>query len=149
MIIDTLANAGLYGGMNSRLAAAFDYLRKNDFNPLADGRYDLDGDRLFALVQRYDSKPRDRGKWEAHRKYIDVQYIVQGIERMGYANVKRLKVTQPYDEKGDCELFDGPGDFLTCPAGAFMVFAPADAHMPGLAVTKPEPVIKVVVKVKI
>ncbi len=147
MIIDTLKNASLYYPFAPRIAAGLKYLEKTDFSRLEPGKYEIDGTKLFALVQRYESKPRENGKWEAHRKYIDIQYIAQGIEGMGYANIDGLTVTQPYSDKDDCLLFEGKGDILTAAAGTFILFAPQDAHMPGLALTTPQPVTKVVVKV--
>lgn len=149
MIIDTLKNASLYYGLTPRIASGLRYLEKTDFSLLEPGKYELDGSKLFALVQRYESKPRETGKWEAHRKYIDIQFIAQGIECMGYANIDGLTVTQPYSDKDDCLLFDGKGNILTAAAGNFLLFAPQDAHMPGLALTAPQPVTKVVVKVLI
>jgi len=149
MIIDTLKNASFYAGLNSRLVQGLEYLKKTDFSSLAPGKYEIDGSNLFALVQQYETNPREKGKWEAHRKYIDIQYIAKGTECMGYTNIDTLKVTQPYSDKDDYLLLEGKGDYLTVPAGTFVVFAPQDAHMPGLALTTPQPVVKVVVKVLI
>lgn len=149
MIIDTLNHANLYAALTPRLAAGLEYLKKTDFTHMEPGKYEIDGSALFALVQRYTSNPRENGKWEAHRRYIDIQFIAQGIECMGYANIDALTVSQPYSDKDDYLLFEGKGDFLTVPANTFVVFAPQDAHMPGLALTTPQPVTKVVVKVLI
>ncbi len=149
MIIDTLKNSALYQGLGPRIAAGLNYLKSTDFSRLEPGKYEIDGQRLFAMVQGYTSKPRHEGKWEAHRKYIDIQFIVRGVESMGYANLDALTVSQPYNDKDDYLLLEGSGDFLTAGAGTFILFAPQDAHMPGLALTTPQPVIKVVVKVLI
>ncbi len=149
MIVDDIRNAVLYGGIADRMRSAFEYLVVTDFDDMALGRYAIDGDNLFALVQQYETKARDQGVWEAHRRYIDVQYIATGIETIGYAPIDGLKVTQPYADDKDCVLLAGNGDFLTARAGTFFVFFPEDAHMPGLTHTTPGTVRKVVVKVLI
>ena len=148
MIIDSLDNAALYQGLGSDIAKALDYLAANDFSTMAPGRYDIDGDTVYAMVQRYDTKLREKGVWEAHRRYIDVQYVASGIETMGYANIAGLTETQPYSEEKDYLLLAGKGDFVTASAGTFIIFFPHDAHMPCLAYEDPTPVLKVVVKVQ-
>ena len=117
--------------------------------PREPGRHELDGDKVFALVQQYQTKPLAEGKWEAHRKYIDVQYVAAGVEKIGWAPVSRLKVTELYDETKDVAFYTGKGDFVTVPAGWFVILFPEDAHMPSIAVDAPSPVTKVVVKVKV
>lgn len=148
MIIDHIKNVSFYGGIHPGIDRALEYLSQTDLAALDSGRYALDGDRVFALVQRYDTKPREQGVWEAHRRYIDVQYVAAGLERMGYAPLESLTVTQPYVSDKDCELLAGNGDFILASAGTFAVFFPQDAHMPGLACEQPRPVVKVVVKVE-
>ena len=76
---------------------------------------------------------RTQGTWEAHRKYIDVQFVAAGVEEMGYANVKTLTIKKSYDERDDYSLFDGAGSFVTIPTGSFTFFFPEDGHIPGAA----------------
>jgi len=147
MIIDQLKNAGIYHGLGENLRKALDYLAANDFSTMETGRYDIDGDTVFALVQRYETKPRENGLWEAHRRYIDVQYVASGIETLGYAHISSLAETQEYSAEKDCQLLSGSGDFVTGRAGSFIIFYPEDAHMPCMAYGDPAPVLKVVVKV--
>ncbi|MFA5687986.1 MAG: YhcH/YjgK/YiaL family protein [Kiritimatiellales bacterium] len=148
MIIDRIENVPLYAGLGAKVQQALEYLAKTDFKALESGRYEIAGDEVFALVQRYETKPHDQGLWEAHRRYIDVQYLVSGSEIMGYAPLDTLAVKEPYKPENDCELLTGTGDFLTVSPRMFAVFFPQDAHMPGLMNKIPEPVIKVVVKVQ-
>ncbi len=147
MIIDSIKNAALYKGTGARIQVALEYLAKTDFATMAPGRYDIDGNNVYALVQHYQTKPREKGLWEAHRRYLDVQYVAAGIESMGYAQIGSLTVTQPYSPEKDCELFAGTGDFVTARAGTFVIFFPEDGHMPCIASAEPAAVRKVVVKV--
>ncbi|MBU0573553.1 MAG: YhcH/YjgK/YiaL family protein [Candidatus Margulisbacteria bacterium] len=147
MIIDELKNAALYKKMSPGIADALDYLCNTDFSQIAKGRHEIDGSRMYALVNEYESLPREKGVWEAHRQYIDVQYIYEGVEQIGYAPLDSLKITQAYSAEKDCLLLEGQGDLLTMREGYFAVFFPRDAHMPGLALKGPAPVKKIVVKV--
>ena len=149
MITDNIKNASLYFGIGTRMEKALKYLQQNDFSKMETGKYPIDGDDVFALVQKYDSKPLADGKWEAHRNFIDVQYVANGAEQMGYAYLGSLKVTKEYDPAGDYLLLDGDGVMLKCTQGTFAVFGPEDAHMPCIAVDAPQPIIKVVVKVRV
>lgn len=149
MIIDSIQNVGVYQGVSSDIRKALEYLAKTDFSVMEPGRYVIDGDRIYAMVQEYETRPRELGKWEAHRRYIDVQYVVDGIETMGYAPLGTLTVTQPYTDEKDCMLLAGEGSFLTVPAKTFAIFYPQDAHMPCLACAAPVKVRKVVVKVAV
>lgn len=147
MIVDTLANRHLYAGLGKRIAAALDLIAAEDFRAQAAGKHEVEGASLFYLVQAYTTKPVEQASWESHRKYLDVQYIVEGTERMGWAPVSSLRVTKPYDSAGDAALYKGDGAFLTAGPGTFFLLWPDDAHMPGIAAGSPAPVRKVVVKV--
>jgi YhcH/YjgK/YiaL family protein len=150
MIADTLKNRGQYSALSPRIKAGFDYLAKTDFSKIEAGKYAVDGDNLFALVQAYDSIPKEQGKWECHKNYIDIQYIVEGVEQIGFANVDAMKITTEYNPEKDIAFLSGEGDFVTLPKGSYGVFFPQDAHMPKVAVdNKPAPVKKVVLKIKV
>jgi YhcH/YjgK/YiaL family protein len=148
MIIDTINNSKLYQGLNANIRKALDYLASTDFSKMEPGRYEVDGDTVFALVQKYDTKPRDKGAWEAHRRYIDVQYVASGVEAMGYAPIDSLSETQAYSAEKDFLLLAGSGDYVTAHAGMFVIFYPKDAHSPCLAHGNSVPVLKVVMKVR-
>ncbi|NOY75621.1 MAG: DUF386 domain-containing protein [Kiritimatiellaeota bacterium] len=148
MIFDSLKNAGIYAGTSVRLRMAFDFLSDTDFSAVQDGKIKLDGENVFAIVQSYESRPLEDSKWEAHREYIDVQFIISGSEKIGVAKLDGLSPETEYDESGDCRLFNGDGDMLTLCPGDFAVLYPWDAHMPGVAIDAPEKVRKVVVKIR-
>jgi uncharacterized protein, YhcH/YjgK/YiaL family len=149
MVLDVLKNASSYFCMNERLAEAFKFLQEKDFSKIEPGRYEIDGTAIYALVQQYVGIQKDEGMWEAHKRYIDIQYIVEGDEMIGYANVGKLNIRQEYDAVKDCLLLDGSGNFFEIHKGEFVIFTPEDAHMPGLAVKNPKPVKKVVIKVAV
>ena len=149
MIIDTLENAGQYEHVLAGLDLAFEFLRSDRATSAPKGRYDLDGDRVFALVQSYVTKPFDQGVWEAHLRYADVQFLVHGAERLGYAPLSAMHEVQPYDRSRDCALYEGEGVMMPFRAGMFAVFLPQDVHRPGIAEGAMQEVRKVVVKVRV
>ncbi len=147
MIIDSIKNAALYFGVPERISAGLRWLQTKDLAKLAPGRYELDGTNLFAIISEYQTKPKDQGKWEAHKRYYDIQYLISGREAIGYACLEACRLGA-YDEGKDFqEILEAPGDFLAMRAGMFMILAPQDAHMPGLALDTPGAVKKAVVKV--
>ena len=125
---------------------ALRYLQETDVQNAAADRYDIDGDKVYAMVQEYNSKPKAEGFWESHRKYLDVQYVAAGAEHMGYAPTVRLSPGE-YQEENDFIELAGDGEFFHLREGFFCILAPRDAHMPGMAVDQPTPVKKVVIKV--
>jgi len=152
MIIDRLENADAYRGLGPRIAAALDWLRQTPVSLLTDGKHSLDGDLLYAIVQRYRPKGLSEAKWEAHRRFADVQYIAAGEERIGWRALDDgLAILKPYDPQKDVEFFDARGDLLSVRAGHFAVFLPQDVHAPGLAAERggEEGVLKVVLKCQI
>ena len=146
MIIDRLANPSPLYQLPSRLARALEYLRATDMRAVALGRHDLDGDHLFALVQEYTTRPAGECVWEAHRRYIDVQFVVTGIERMGVAPLAQMREREAYDAARDVAFFEPGTEFVTIRAGMFAIFGPEDVHSPGHRAEEPALVRKVVVK---
>lgn len=150
MIIDQLRNCGLYEDCHGALPEAFAFIREYLKHPLADGRYPLDGEAAYALVQSYETVPAEMKKWESHRKYIDVQFIAQGGEAMGYAPADALALAGDYLPEKDFQGYeDGPGTALRCAPGTFVIFWPGDAHRPGCVLDGASAVKKVVVKLAI
>ena len=147
MIADLLENADLYAHIDDRLAVGLKYLQTTDFSSLAPGKYLIEDSEVFASVSEYNSKKPEDAKWEAHQKYADIQYIISGEEKMGYAPVKDFEVTQAYNAEKDIVFLKGTGDYITAKPGMFVVFFPQDAHQPCVAIAESVAVKKVVLKV--
>ncbi|HVZ97527.1 MAG TPA: YhcH/YjgK/YiaL family protein [Chitinophagaceae bacterium] len=111
---------------------AFAFLRDHDLKTLAAGKYPIDGDKVFAIITEDSTKDLANTKWESHRKYIDLQCVITGKEKMGRYPVAKAKVINPYNEEKDIANYEAPGEFFIVPAGTFMIFFPADAHRPNI-----------------
>ena len=146
LIIDTIDNYKNYMGMG-RVSDALEFVFKTDFTKTPLGRYELDGDNIYYSVQEYDTKPANNIA-EAHVKHIDIQFIVEGEEYIGYAPIscdKKLYEEHPED---DYWLYECNTEKLTLKMGTFMIMYPNDIHQPGLAINDiPSKCRKVVVKV--
>ena len=148
MIIDRLENCDTYCGTWANLRKAFEFLKGFDAENAACGRYEIDGDRVYAMVLKSDTAPAVERKMEAHRRYIDIQYIAKGTEVIGYAPLAGLPVEQEYDSEKDIMLVTSKQDsMLRVDAGMFILLYPQDGHRPGCMADKPQSVMKVVVKV--
>jgi YhcH/YjgK/YiaL family protein len=150
MILDVLENRERYGGVSPGIERAFDYLATTDFTSLEDGRHRISADEIYAIVNSYDTEPAGERRFEAHRKYLDVQYILSGREFIYWSPAGELRAETSYSEDEDIMFLCGEaqGRLLLTP-GAFALFYPEDAHKPNCAVHRPEPVRKVVIKVRI
>jgi YhcH/YjgK/YiaL family protein len=149
--INRKAFAVSYFKNKERWDKAFNFLKSNDLSRLEIKRYDIDGDNLYAPVSEYLTKNEEDARYEAHQKYIDIQYVISGKEQIGVAPMTRKKdLLEPYDAVKDIE-------FLTVTQGKnnlalpdrFFIFFPEDAHRPGLKDGENSAVRKIVVKVKI
>ncbi len=146
MILDKLENSKLYESLHPLFNKAFEFIRKTDFSKLADGKYEIDNDKLFAMVQEYNTKNETKGKPEAHRKYIDIQYIHSGVELIGVAPLKNNILISDEPEK-DLAFYESETSLIKLNTGMFAVFFPEDLHMPGIKLNQSAKVKKVVVKV--
>ena len=130
---------------------AFEFLKNSDLTTLAPKRYNIDGDNLYATISEYQSKNETDVKFETHKKYIDIQYVISGTELMSLAPMADKKdVTTPYDGNRDIEYMT-VSKFSGYPATSanFFLFFPSDIHRPSVKVAESVPVRKVVIKVKI
>ena len=148
MIVDTIKNASEYFSLGNHIKTALLHLSQTDFSSIKPGRYEIEGSQVFALVETYLPKQPKEGFWEAHKKHLDVQYIVSGRERIGYAPVSTME-PGGYNLDKDFYKLKGEGDFVTLHTGQFAILKPQDAHMPGIETAERQQVKKVVIKVRI
>ncbi len=149
MIFDRLSNCEQYYSLNEKFKKAFEFLKNTDLVNLDEGSYEIDGKNIYANVQSVDLKPVEEKKWEVHRKYIDIQYVITQKEKMGYGILEDFKtIIEKYDDNRDVEFLDGEKfNFVDVNCGYFVIFYPNDVHAPMLRVDKAEKIKKVIVKI--
>ena len=150
MIIDKFKNIDLYSELSERISKAINFLQETDFSNFEPGRIEIDNDNIFALLSEYQTKNPGDCRLEAHRKYIDIQYIVSGSELIGYAPLNNQTVIEKYSEEKDVIFFEGKTSLMRLDAGMFAVFFPDDLHKPCIQTTEiSETVQKIVVKIAV
>lgn len=132
MILDVLENAHRYLPLNKGFAKAIEFLLRPDLKELPAGKYEIDGDRVYATASKDPGRKKEDALLETHEKYIDIQLVLAGTDDMGWK--PRSSCKQPsgeYDQKRDVQLFaDEPEAWLSTESGSFAIFFPEDAHMP-------------------
>jgi len=149
MIVDKIENANMYAALGERLAKGLELIQDPSMLEKEAGKYEVDGENLFYMIQSYTTKDKEEMLFEAHNDYIDIQAVIDGGETIGWAPADTLEVVEPY--KPDVYKCSDPDYFteLRLPKGTFAVFFPNDAHKPCYDYREKGPVFKVVVKVKI
>ncbi len=132
MILDTLANADRYAALHPLFSQAFDYMRNNDLNSLANGRHAIHGEQLFAIVERVQARELEVAQLECHRQYIDIQLVLAGVDTMGWLPLAQcLEPVSAFNTDYDIQFFkDATNTWVTTPTGSFCIFFPDDAHAP-------------------
>jgi biofilm protein TabA len=150
MVLDVLSNAARYRSLHPRLALGFDWLARIPAD-LPAGRHAIDGDEVYVLVQEYETGAPAEKRFESHRRNLDIQYVVSGVETMYVASVPGLVPATEYDAQTDLIFYQEPGSAtaLHCPAGMFTIFWPNDGHKGGCVAGNPAAVRKMVVKVRV
>jgi len=153
MIITSLENLSHQLAMTPAMQKALDYLKNVHPADLQPGQIELDGKNVYVMIQAYETLPvAPEVRLEAHRNYIDIQYVASGKELMGWAHIAALRNPTAYNpEKDVCHgtLPANEMSLVQVSAGQAAIFYPEDAHAPKLAVSKPEAVVKIVVKVRV
>jgi biofilm protein TabA len=150
MIITDLDHIDRQIAMTPVLQKALSFLRRPDIRHLEDGKIEIDGNCVFAIVQRYETIKMETPKFEHHLKYLDIQFILSGEEIIGWIPVERMLITEPYDADRDlCVGTVGAGKWspMYLQSGQLAVLWPEDGHAPKLLAGVPALVMKIVVKV--
>ena len=152
MIFDSIKNLHRFTGVIPGLEMAVDFLKNNDALSIKPGTIPIKDKDVFLLVIEYETKSEGplKGSFEAHIKYIDVQYIVRGCEVIRYLNVDGLKSSVKYDPENDFEVFDCDKNYTTLvlQEGQFVIFSPHDGHGGGYSLNEPEKIKKLVFKIR-
>lgn len=135
MILDSLKNAAQYYSLHPRFKTVFDYIASHDLVAMECGRHDIDGDNIFVNIQELDLKDTKAARLELHRKYIDIQLLLDGSDEVfGWSEKPDcLKPEAEFDVEKDVQFFtDVPQCFYSVKKGQFSILYPEDGHAPML-----------------
>lgn len=149
MIYDVLDNFKNYTTLHPLFQEIQEFVSTTNLFAIPAGRHAIGNHGCFALVESYVTKDSSDCFIECHRKYIDIQMVLKGTERIGVCAAQSCKQLS-YDEEKDFQELEGRVDFLTMKAGDFAVLYPCDGHMTKVKYEEePEEVKKIVVKVPV
>jgi YhcH/YjgK/YiaL family protein len=148
MILATIEQAYRYADCQHGLSRGFEFLQTTKLDKLPDGKHEINGERLYAIVAHDQGRGREGAILEVHRKYIDIQYVISGHEMIGWQPLTSCSaVKQAYNFETDLAFFlERPPSWFELAPRSFAVFFPEDAHAP---LAGNGPVHKVVVKVAV
>jgi YhcH/YjgK/YiaL family protein len=131
LILARLEQADRYLALHPDFSAAIAFLRGQALNQLPQGQIEI-AEAVYAMVSRSPARHRSEARLEAHRRHIDIQYLIAGIEEMGWRSRSRCQQPQgQYDAEKDVEFFgDTPDSYVTVRPEEFVIFFPDDAHAP-------------------
>jgi len=126
----------------------FLFLGDSKLSTMAPGKYPIDGDNAYAMISTGPPKKLEDVKWESHKKYIDLHYVISGKVKLGMAPVAKATVTESYSESRDAANYTVDGKFLTATPKEFFLFFPQDAHRPDIKTDGTDSLKKLVIKIK-
>ncbi len=150
MIIDTLSNSEKYNSIHPSFAKAFEYIKSQNLATIEDGKFEIDGDKLRAIVSNKKgmTAAESIAKFECHDKHIDIQLCIKGKETMGWKPRGDCKEQKgEYNPEKDVVFYnDAPDMYFDLTNNQFAIFFPEDVHAPMIGESE---IKKMVIKVKI
>ena len=152
MIYDSVESIYDYCDEDDAILRAVQYVCDFDLSQ-PDGKYEIQGDDIFAIVQSATTEPAEDRLFEAHQEYIDVQMVLEGRERQDVVLLDNedIEIVQEYDSEKDLMFFKTPENYssIIMKPGMFVVYSPTDGHRPCCSIGKHQNIRKVCVKIRI
>ena len=148
MIYDELSNLKKYSTIHPLFNSVISFVESKNLENLENGTIEL-GRNVIAIVNEYETGYVEDKFIECHRKFIDIQLVVSGVEKIGFCNRKYCTISEEYSEENDFEKVEGKLDFVTVHSSEFAIFYPIDAHMPGVVNEEKGLVKKIVFKIPV
>jgi biofilm protein TabA len=132
MIFSALSQSDRYAILHPLFPRVFEYIRNTDLFALAPGRHPIAGENLFVIAEQAPGRAREAARLECHRRYIDIQLVLEGIDEMGWKPLADCHdPVSDYSAENDIRFFhDAPAAWIATPPDAFCIFFPEDAHAP-------------------
>lgn len=149
MIADKITNLNKYPQLAKYENEIRGFIQRLNEDKLDDGKYELIGDELFALVQRYETKEKTGAHMESHVKYADLQYINRGEECIYYDLVEDMTLMEDRRPESDILFYEIQPDkgYVVLSEGMFAFYAPQDGHMPCIISGERQSIEKIVFKI--
>ncbi len=151
MIKNSLKHIKYCYNLSNKMELGLEFIEKNNLKLFENGKYNILGDDVYANIQDYQTKPQNECQWEAHRKYIDIQFIIEGKEQIGIGEIQNFRTIEHYNQEKDVEFLSTslPQEIFLLKENDFVILYPHDVHKPQICVEHPDYVKKAVVKVRL
>jgi YhcH/YjgK/YiaL family protein len=152
MITSAISNLSFYSNIHPNLAKAIDYILSTNFEEIAPGKYEVQGEEIFYMVNEYSTNPAHECEPEKHKIYTDIQFMIRGEEKFGYTAFTNQQPSTDFLPDNDVAFYTIPGNkinYITLRPGEFIIFFPSDIHQPEVYIDEPTTVRKVVFKIKL
>ncbi len=135
--------------LQDRIHKVFAFIAEHDLSDMTPGRYEIEGSSLYMNLEEFTTSPAEGRDFEAHKKYVDLFYVVTGEEGVDISDIHALS-SAGYNEEKDRESLNGNAQkHMVLHAGEYMTLFPADAHRPAICEGEPKPMKKAVFKIAI
>ncbi len=141
--------SGIDNEYSSELAYIDNWIRNNDMQTVEAGRHDVDGDRLYVNILEYETKDETECIWEAHKKYLDLHFIICGTETIGISYLDNMQIGEFEDDKDYLHISGDADVKITCREGSMILLYPEDAHKTSIRVDNSNRIKKAVFKIRI
>ncbi len=149
MIFDSLRNISLYKSLTPNLDKAIQFILNTNLDELAVGKHTIAGEDVFVLINEYEPKNESDCVIESHRKYIDIQIMLSGVEKFGFTALDNQLIVEGYNEENDYTFYKADLSYLILDEGKFAIFFPTDLHCPSIKTVNSTTVKKAVIKVRV
>lgn len=149
MIYDNIKNLKKYNSLHKNFYLVEEFINNNDLKLLECQKYPIKNDDVYVIIQEYLTKDENSSLLEAHKKYIDIQYVIQGEEKIGIAMLSSTLEATEYSQERDIIFLNGKHEYINANSKNFFIFFPQDAHKPSISIDKTSSVKKAVFKIKI
>lgn len=148
MIVDKISNQDLYTGIHKKFPLVFDFIKNNDLSTIDLGKHLIEDENVFVIVMEYTTQPLSECKPETHKKYIDIQYMINGEENIGLKTHYDEIPTTAYNQEGDFMFYTLEKlPMLPLKENHFAVFFPDDIHQTMIQIDSPKTLRKAVFKI--
>lgn len=148
MIVDHIRNREKYFYLGEDFKMALNFFSTVSSEPFDKTDFNIENSGVVVKARPMESKHLEECTFEAHEEYADIHFVAYGKEKIGYSDTRKLKLIS-YNSEKDMALLEGQGDLVTLEQGYFMITFPDDAHMPCVCVGEPEPLGKMIAKIKL
>ena len=148
MVLDKISNKNLYSAIHKDFKQVFEFINSNDLSTIELGKHVIDGDNVFVVVMEYETQDISECKSETHKKYIDIQYMIDGEEQIGVKTLHNETPTTPYNEEGDFMFYTIENlPKIQLKQKHFAIFFPDDIHQTMIKIESPKKIRKAVFKI--